>query len=246
MFNVLLESNRPRLAVGGSLVLSTIAHLATAGLVVLVMRQPATNAPVADSFIARALFLPPVDRRPAEAGTGERLQFLALGIPLGDLEAFTDGPVGASEFGRTVRDPSVGTEFGEAEEQSVATPAVQSLDSAYSVLDVDSIVQRFPDSDAPLYPPVLLAQAVEGSVHMRYTVDTTGRADMRTTEVLRSDHPYFTEAVLQALPGMRFRPAVMSSRRVRQVVEQEFAFRITSPEVASGEAGPSKGATPPR
>lgn len=233
MFDVLLESNRPRLAAGGSFVLSTIAHLAVAGAVVVGTRLPPSDAPIPENFISRALYVPPPDRRPAASATAERLQYVTLGIPLGNLPGLTDGPIGASEFGRPTPELANGSVLGEAEFASVALPALAGTDSAYSVLDVDSTVQRFADSDAPLYPPVLLAQAVEGMVLMRYVVDTLGRADMRTTEVLLSSHPQFTQAVMQALPGMRFRPAMIASRRVRQLVEQEFAFRIQRPDVAA-------------
>jgi hypothetical protein len=64
-------------------------------------------------------------------------------------------------------------------------------------------------------------------------VDTLGTAEVSSAHVLRSSHPQFTAAVLAALPGMRFRPAMIASRRVRQLVEQEFEFRITRPEIAT-------------
>jgi hypothetical protein len=37
------------------------------------------------------------------------------------------------------------------------------------------------------------------------------------------------ESVRTAIPGMRFSPAMVQGRRVRQVVEQRFQFRITPP-----------------
>lgn len=240
MFDVLLESNRARASAGGSLALSAVVHGVMIAAVVGITSRAPSLEPVPESFITRALYMPPVDRRPAEAGTAERLQFVALGVPAGVLDEFTDMPIGVSEFGGAVRDPDAGSEFGDAELQSVALPPVASVDSAYSVVDVDSIVQRHADSDAPLYPPVLLMQSVEGTVFVRYTVDTLGRADVRTAEVIRSSHPHFTQAVLEALPGMRFRPAMIATRRVRQLVEQEFAFKIQRPDVA--ETPPSAAA----
>lgn len=237
MFNVLLESNRPRLAVGGSFVLSTMLHLAAAGVVVAVTHTPSLE-PVRESFISRALYMPPPDRRPAASASAERLQYVAFGLPDGGLPIIDDLPVGRNEFGsRNVTDPEVGADNGDADRASIAAQDVPSQDTAFSVLEVDSTVQRFVDSDAPLYPPVLLAQLVEGAVYLRYVVDTLGRADPGSAEVLRSSHPQFTQAVLQALPGMRFRPAMIASRRVRQLVEQEFAFRIQSPAVAASLSG---------
>ena len=46
-------------------------------------------------------------------------------------------------------------------------------------------------------------------------------------EVLRSTHTDFTDAVRSALPDMRFNRPRIGRRRVRQLVEQEFSFKIT-------------------
>jgi len=54
-----------------------------------------------------------------------------------------------------------------------------------------------------------------------------------TTDV--SSHPEFANAVREALTHMRFRPAIQSSRKVRQWVEQNFAFRITPPRPAPAD-----------
>jgi TonB family protein len=73
----------------------------------------------------------------------------------------------------------------------------------------------------------MLKRKIEGSVFVRYVVDTSGFADVASFEVLRSTHDDFTAAVRAALPDMRFNPARIGKRRVRQLVEQEFSFRIT-------------------
>jgi hypothetical protein len=50
--------------------------------------------------------------------------------------------------------------------------------------------------------------------------------DTTTIQVTRSDDPRFTESVLTALGGMRFRPAKRGGKTVRQLVQQQFRFRI--------------------
>jgi hypothetical protein len=57
-------------------------------------------------------------------------------------------------------------------------------------------------------------------------VDITGGVDTTTIKVLRSDDPRFTESVRTALGRMRFRPAKRGGKAVRQLVEQQFRFRI--------------------
>jgi hypothetical protein len=57
-------------------------------------------------------------------------------------------------------------------------------------------------------------------------VDTTGRVDTTTIEVVRSDDSRFTESVRTALGLMLFRPARRAGKTVRQRVEQKFRFQI--------------------
>ncbi len=118
-------------------------------------------------------------------------------------------------------------------------------ETAVSELEVDSTVIRDPTSTAPAYPPLLLRQAVTGSVTARYVVDTLGAVDTLSIQVLAATRFEFEDAVRQALPGMRFRPAIQRGRRVRQWVEQTFHFRITRRDtVPTSEPPPSLGAVP--
>lgn len=234
MFSTLLESRRRRTPAGGSLVFSTAVHLLVAGAALGITGTDSVPVPTPESFITRALFMPPRDRIPAASGSAERLQYVALGAPYG-LDGFTDLPEGVSEFGRPFMDPRMGVDIGDQDFASVASNPNASRDTAYSILEVDSTVMRVAGSDAPAYPPALLEQSIEGAVFMRYVVDTLGMADASSFEVVRSSHPAFTAAVLAALPGMRFRPATIASRRVRQLVEQEFAFRIQPADVAANQ-----------
>jgi protein TonB len=63
----------------------------------------------------------------------------------------------------------------------------------------------------------------------QYVVDTSGFADTTSLKVLRSTHADFTAAVRAALPFMRFYPAKVGAKKVRQLVEQEFTFKIEQP-----------------
>ena len=75
----------------------------------------------------------------------------------------------------------------------------------------------------------MLARNIEGAVRTRYVIDTTGRADSSSLEILAATNAAFEGSVRAALPGMRFTAAQVEGRRVRQLVEQEFQFRITAP-----------------
>ena len=79
---------------------------------------------------------------------------------------------------------------------------------------------------APAYPAELQARGVPGQVIAQFVVDETGRVDVATFKVVESTHALFTSAVEAALPRMRFQPAELGGRAVRQVVQQPFVFNI--------------------
>jgi protein TonB len=61
----------------------------------------------------------------------------------------------------------------------------------------------------------------------QFIVGPDGRADVGSFKVLKSSHELFTSAVRAALPQMRFSPALVGGRPVRQMVQQPFTFSIT-------------------
>lgn len=101
--------------------------------------------------------------------------------------------------------------------------------------ELDQEVERDPASAGPSYPEVLRATNTEGSVVAEWIVDTTGTADSTSFRIVSSTHPLFTESVRACLTGMRFRPAELNGQRVRQLVRQEFRFRLELP-IATGDS----------
>jgi TonB family protein len=88
---------------------------------------------------------------------------------------------------------------------------------------------------APVYPAALRAQGVSGQVIAQFVVDTLGVPTVSTYKVLRSDHELFTAAVRDAIAVMRFSPAQVGGRKVKQLVQQPFVFS-TGGEVDAGPA----------
>ena len=76
---------------------------------------------------------------------------------------------------------------------------------------------------------------VEGSVLTQFVVDTAGMADPTTLKVLKSTHELFVQAVSRALPDMRFLPAQVGGRSVKQLVELPFVFQIAGDRGGSAE-----------
>jgi TonB family protein len=72
--------------------------------------------------------------------------------------------------------------------------------------------EPLPGNVRPVYPP-LLERSVAGAVSLHFFIDSLGRPRTRPVEVTGSPHPMLTEAVLAALPRMRFRVQPSSPRR---------------------------------
>jgi protein TonB len=91
---------------------------------------------------------------------------------------------------------------------------------------VEKPVMQAPGSASPRYPDILKSAGVEGEVIAQFVVDTTGRAEINTFKVLKASHDLFASAVKNALPNMRFIPAEVGNRKVKQLVQQPFVFGI--------------------
>jgi TonB family protein len=171
------------------------------------------------------LFLPPDRREAPPAGQTESFRLGQAG------GLFADGAVldGAGSGTRTGGRPYGRQRPGERSSALGLAPSGQPArptDSVFTMLEVERMVERYEASAAPVYPPKLSALGKEGRVQATFVVDTTGRVDMTSVQVLASDDPEFTESVRTALGEMRFRPAARGGRAVRQLVEQRFTFRI--------------------
>ena len=79
---------------------------------------------------------------------------------------------------------------------------------------------------SPRYPDVLRAQGVEGRVTLRFVVDTTGRVEPASVRVVASTNDLFAAAARATAPTLRFTPASVAGRHVRQLVELPFTFEL--------------------
>jgi protein TonB len=105
-------------------------------------------------------------------------------------------------------------------------PIVQT-DQPYFEFQVEKPVVPAPGSTSPRYPDMLRQAGVEGEVLAQFVVDTTGRAEAGSLKILKQSHDLFVQSVRNALPNMRFIPAEVGGRKVKQLVQQPFTFSIT-------------------
>src|SRR5690349_8440485 len=99
-------------------------------------------------------------------------------------------------------------------------------DQPYFEFQVEKQVAALPDNPRPRYPDMLRSANVEGEVLAQFVVDTTGRAEMNTFKVLKSSHDLFTNSLQSALANMKFYPAEVGGRKVKQLVQMPFVFSL--------------------
>ena len=229
MFNVLIASGKlkaPRPL--GGVVASMLAHGALITAIVLGGR-PAI----------RAEYLFPKDRAPRLGD--EAVAYLR--VPGGGTNAPASVGGSGAATGRDamtkphaplqlqLQKPEAGTAGTPdliAEQQKMA----ESM-GAFALLDVDSGAVRDPLSAAPSYPNDMEARGIEGLVRVRFVVDSTGLIDLSTVKVLETTNESFARAVRAVMPEMRFRPALMALKPVRQLSEQEFRFKVKRDSTAA-------------
>src|SRR5947199_3872350 len=82
-------------------------------------------------------------------------------------------------------------------------------------------------SGPPLqYPPLLRQAGIQGTVLVRAIIDTTGRAQPASVQVVKSPHPGFDQAAMNAVLRARFRHGLFRGRVVPVWIEFPVDFRI--------------------
>ncbi len=179
------------------------------------------EVPVPSNSIAR--FLAPPNRAGGQREQREMVRYVALAVP----DIIGRGGGLGERGGVDVAQPSrVAAGFDQRD--AAAMPSLPGVDSVYSIVEVDSAATRYEWSAAPAFPPSMLEKRQGGYVKAQFVVDENGYADTTSLDVLEATHSEFAKAVRDALPFMRFSPAKIGRVAVRQLVQQEFTFRITT------------------
>ncbi len=220
----LIESSRGFLQTTECALLSAFAHGAVvwiaAGLTAGGHHLPA------DEREARVFFLLPPDRVAVRPYQTEIFQMGKPGMDLQDGKDLTHP--GAGPRVEPQAWSAQGRKAGSGARGEVPFGPVSRLhvDSLFSVLEVDRAVERYEWSAAPAYPADLAALGAEGVVRALYVVDDRGVVDTASVQVVYSDDPRFTTSVVVALGHARFRPATKGGKAVRQLVQQQFRFKL--------------------
>jgi TonB family protein len=224
--------------------LSAFMHVMLIGAWVVVT-SPSVNQTTTEAD-DRVWYLPPPNKSPAQSASAETIRYVEV-APDGSGAGF--GMEGESstavELERYQTDGQPTGNTGLDTASSVEAVALDGADSVFTIIEVDSVATRLPESAAPQYPPDLLVKRVEGQAIVQFVVDTSGRADPASFAIVVSSHPGFSQSVRNALPGMRFAPARIGPTKVRQLVELPFTFNIADPVPADTAATQTVTKRPP-
>jgi protein TonB len=92
---------------------------------------------------------------------------------------------------------------------------------------VERQVSVLAGAPAPNYPEALRAAGVEGRVLAQFVVDERGMVESDSVRFVQSDNSLFEASVRNVLKRMRFAPAEIGGKKVRQLVQMPFVFTIS-------------------
>jgi periplasmic protein TonB len=227
MLETLLESKSKRKRSATGAIVSVLGHTALIAGAVYATAQ-ARVQPVGSPETVRPLYFPqaPTPTSPVLPTTVRQqpnrrsLIFVEphvdIRIPVIDVGDIASRPGDFSPGPITVARPP-------GSDGSGARPA----DTEYRADQVDKQVAVVPGAAAPRYPESLRSSGVEGRVIAEFVVDEGGRAQEGSVRFGRSDNQLFEEAVRVALRRMRFVPAEVGGRKVKQLVQMPFVFTLS-------------------
>lgn len=158
---------------------------------------------------------------------------VALSLPAVDLNAApTIGDVVAPAITDAIKSSGIpsGGSVKSGDDDEVAGRSRGGLGSgssgrAYEANQVERAVQVRRAAE-PRYPDALKSVGVEGIVSMQFIVSADGKVEPGSIKVISTPHKLFADAVRTALMNTRYRPAEAGGQSVRQLVEQNFTFRL--------------------
>lgn len=231
MLENLLESKSKRGRSVGGTVASITAHTALIGAALYATAQARVKPAIAPEVVRPFYFPPARSTAPAtatptaqRATAARRLAFIEpridINIPAVDIADvvatsviskpgdFTPGPLAAT-----------GPDTGEGGLTGAG-------DTPFRADQVEKEVSVVAGSPPPRYPEVLRISGVEGQVTAVFIVDEQGRAEENSVRFVRSDNQLFEAAAREAIRRMRFDPARIGGRKVRQLVQMPFVFTL--------------------
>jgi len=237
MFGELLESRARRQRRTGGIVLSVVTHVAIIGAVTVVTARGAA-VPRGHEKAVIVHFTPPPPPKPVEHQVTAHVvtrpqEFHGPQVNITTVIAPRVVPPSLPPIDMTRGLAADSIVVGATASQGHSGLPGRTLDLSQDDGDGGAwrgadLLMRITASAKPRYPENLRAAGIDGRVLVRFAVDTLGRIDPASVEIVSSTHELFTNAVRQVLGSFRFRPAESGGRRVRALAEMPFEFSIDS------------------
>jgi len=106
--------------------------------------------------------------------------------------------------------------------------SAKNLSDTFSADQVERQVSLMAGAPAPNYPEALRVAGIEGKVIAQFVVDERGMVESDSVRFVQSDNALFEASVRNVLRKMRFVPAEIGGKKVRQLVQMPFVFTISA------------------
>lgn len=224
MLQVLVESRAARPRSASWAAVSFIAHSTLVGAAVLLTARVTPEATTPETIhVVRYTPAAPVERAtntPISAAVPQAISVPSFSIPRIPFDIPEHRP--AQIIGQLLadlRNIAPGSSFG-------TDPGVVESGGIYTEATVDRMVTPSAGNPPPAYPARLASAGVEGDALVRFVVDTAGRVEPASVEILSASHALFAESVRRWLGQTRYSPALVQGRPVRQLVQQRVGFSL--------------------
>jgi protein TonB len=226
MLATLLESKAKKERSQAGMALSVGAHsvLIGAALYATAQARPQTFK---STEMVRPIYFPPAmsaAHSPMPATSGGRAPVFRFVTPIIEISV------------PTVEIPAILGRPGDFPAGGIHGPAVDGPlngnsergdNAPFLAAQVERQVSLAPGSKPPRYPETLRAAGIEGRVVASFVVSDLGLVEEGSIKILSSDNSLFDDAVKTALGRMRFVPAEIGGKKVRQLVQMPFVFTLS-------------------
>ncbi len=233
MFNRLIESQPHKQKMAGGTLFSIIFHgaLVTAAVVATARAGIADDKTKQEKiqFVEMKKEPPP---KPKEPPPPPPKEVFKAPPPKGFqvLRAPVEIPIKIPDIDLTKKVTDEADFSGKGVKGGIATGVVggtaKPTNEPYFEFQVEKPVSQIPGTGTPRYPDALRASGVEGEVQAQFIVNEEGRAETGSFKVLKATNDLFASAVRAAMPQMRFYAAEVGGKKVRQLVQQSFQFKL--------------------
>ncbi len=228
MLDRLLESKSKKERSAMGTIASVMTHTALI-VAALYATAQARVQPIGSPETVRTVYFPPAQNhvatmrpttaRPQQSANSRRLIFVDphvdINLPRIDINDVASRP------GDFSPDPITAARSSNAGEHGAGPTG-----TPFRADQVEKQVTVVPGSPTPRYPELLRSSGVEGRVMAEFVVDEQGLAVVESVRFVRSDNALFEDAVRVALRRMRFVPAEVGGRKVKQLVQMPFVFTL--------------------